>query len=125
MQSQDLQGFVSVAVAGLAELLRTYGKFIRAMIQLSQTDSVIAAHGRRVYADHERRFRACLLRCRRAGWQGEVDDAAVFCFRVIYDVVGAQLGFRQGARIEESQWSVMVDSLTSMMFVYLSAVRSE
>jgi AcrR family transcriptional regulator len=120
-QSLKLVRLVPAAVNELANLLRKHAPFLRAMIELSLTDTVIAAQGRRIYFDHAGRFKNVLMDCRGEIKHRNPEHAAEFCFTVVYQMVANHLGFGDRASSDEDRWGQLLDDLRVLCLRYLTA----
>jgi AcrR family transcriptional regulator len=120
-QSLGLARLVPAAVNELAKLLRRHAPILRAMIELSLTDPVIAAQGKLIYFDHETRFKNLLMDRRGEIKHRNPEHAAEFCFMVVYQMVASYLGFGDRANTDEHRWGQLLDDLRVLCLRYLTA----
>jgi AcrR family transcriptional regulator len=115
-----LEQQLSLLVTGLTDLLKRHAPSIKAMVEASWTDPVVAKHGFEAYEAHSKRFKTLLLRHRRRIAVRDPEHAAEFCFSCIYELVVSHLGIgRQASEVNRS-WPRLVEDLQRLCIAYLA-----
>lgn len=111
------------AIDEFAQYLQRHASFMHAMIDLSATDPLIAARGKRSFHDTEARFMALLLDCRGEIHHRDPAHAAAFCHRVVYDMVCSHLGINQRTQVNDGRWEQLLEDLHTLVRGYLLPKR--
>jgi AcrR family transcriptional regulator len=123
MGDDDAAGFerhVRALVGSLADLLKRDASSIKAMIEASWNDPVVARCGFEVYRAHCERFKTLLLRQRQWITHADPEHAAEFCFSCVFEMVASHFGFGRRVSSARCDWSQLMEDLHKLCIAYLT-----
>ena len=110
---------VPMLVSGMSELIRRHAPVLKAIVDASWVDPVVARRGRAVFLDHERRFTTLLLAHRLEIKHPDPDRAAIFCCNCIWENVASHFGFGNRVLTEKTGWNHLVADLQRFCYAFL------
>lgn len=119
-QTDSLETRVAMLVAALANHLRRHIPLIKAVVEASRSDPVVAARGREVFRTHLKRFSALVLEFRRAIAHPDPDLATRFCFSNVYELVASHFGVGGRTADTHERWSILVANLQRLCIAFLT-----
>lgn len=126
IRSRDADGVTRIRelTAAIASLMQRHGPTIRAIVQASFSDPVVAAEGRRIYAKHLAEFKAAILEHREVVTHEDAEQALEFCYLSTYEVIATHLGVARSVSAESHDWARLVDYLQHQNVAFLTTPRS-
>ena len=119
-QPETLEARVTYLVASLTTHLRNHMSVIKAIVEASWSDPIVAARGREMFRIHEKKFVSALLEFRSAITHENPEHAAKFCFGSIYELVASYFGVGGRSADEHGRWSTLVGDLQRVCTAYLT-----
>jgi AcrR family transcriptional regulator len=120
-QADSLETRASLLVAGTANMLKRHAPMIKAIVEASWSNVIVAREGVRVYRAHAQRFKAQLLRYRRSIRHENPEHAVDFCFSCVYELVASYFGFGRRVATDESRWAQLVLDLQRLCLAFLTS----
>lgn len=122
IRSRDADGETRIRelTAAIAGLMQRHGPTIRAIVQASFSDPVVAAEGRRIYGKHLEAFKSSILEHREVITHEDAEQALEFCYLSTYEVIATQLGVARRVTAESHDWSHLVGYLQHQNVAFLT-----
>ncbi|CAN7445534.1 TetR/AcrR family transcriptional regulator [Massilia sp. LjRoot122] len=107
-------------VRDAAESLRRHKDIVKALVDASLSDPVVAAEGLRAYASHLGLFKEALLDYRDEIASPAPEQAIEFCFLSIYELLASHFGFGRRHSAGDGQWELLVANLQHQCVAFLT-----
>lgn len=119
-KANSLRELVALLVNGIADTLRRHADLMRPMMLRATTDPIVAAAGKKSYAEVADRVREMMLARREEIRQPDPDRAVHSAYRVLYAAIARYLGFGSATGAAwEGDWSELKEDLGKMCAAFL------
>lgn len=119
-QAKDLRGLVKLLVEGIADALRAHADLMRPMMLRATSDPIVAAAGKKSYAEVADSVQAAMLTHRGEIRQADPERAVHSAYRVIYAAIARYLGFGSATGAGwEGDWVELKQDLGKMCAAFL------
>ena len=119
-EANGLRQLVKLLVNGTAEALRRHAELMRPMMLRSTSDPIVAAAGKRSYAEVSERVQNAMLAHREEILQEDPDRAVRSVHRVMYAAIARYLGFGSATTAAwEGDWDELKEDLGRMCAAFL------
>lgn len=119
-KATDLRQLVKLLVEGIANTLRHHAELMRPMMLRATTDPIVAAAGKKSYADVADRVREVMLAHRDEIRQPDPERAVHSAYRVLYAAIARYLGFGSATGAAwEGDWEELKQDLGKMCAAFL------
>jgi len=118
--AENLRQLVKLLVEGTAEALRSHAELMRPMMLRATSDPIVAAAGKKSYAEVADRVEGALLAHRDEIRQPDPERAVHSAYRVIYAAIARYLGFGSATGAAwEGDWEELKQDLGTMCAAFL------
>jgi len=119
-EANGLRQLVKLLVNGTAEALRRHAELMRPMMLRSTSDPIVAATGKRSYAEVSERVQNAMLAHRDEILQEDPDRAVRSVYHVMYAAIAGYLGFGSATTTAwEGDWDELKEDLGRMCAAFL------
>jgi AcrR family transcriptional regulator len=119
-RAENLRQLVKLLVEGTAEALRRHAELMRPMMLRATSDPIVAAAGKKSYAEVAGRVEGALLTHRGEIRQPHPERAVHSAYRVIYAAIARYLGFGSATGASwEGDWEELKQDLGKMCAAFL------
>src|SRR4030095_2754398 len=116
-----LRQLVPIAIRDYSEFLRKHADLLRVFMELAPIDPLVAANGKKYYAQSAADFALLLLDRRAEIRHPDPVHAVDACFRMMYASVGRYLGLGTTRDVMgEGDWDQLLDDVSLMVVLWLS-----
>lgn len=120
-EASDLIALVERLVDDMAELLRRFADVMRPFMLRASTDPVVAATGKRRYAEVADAIHAALLDHRDEIRQPDPERAVASAYRILYSAIARYLGFGSTmGSAWDGDWAILKEDLARMLAAFLT-----
>lgn len=121
-----LRQLVPIAIRDYSEFLRKHANLLRVFMELAPNDPLVAAHGKKYYAQSAADFTLLLLDRRAEIRHPDPVHAVDACFRMMYASVGRYLGLGTTRDVMgEGDWDQLLDDVSLMAVLWLGGGNPE
>ncbi|MDI1297449.1 MAG: helix-turn-helix domain containing protein [bacterium] len=121
-KAQDLRQLVKLLVNGIANSLRHHADLMRPMMLRATSDPIVAAAGKKSYAEVADRFREVMLAHSSEILRPDPDRAVRSSYRILYAAIARYLGFGSATGAAwEGDWEILMADLGEMCAAFLTS----
>jgi AcrR family transcriptional regulator len=119
-ENLPLRKLVPTTVRDYGEFLRTHAGLLRVFMEIAPTDPLIAANGKKYYAQSARDFELLLLDQRDEIHHPDPEHAVRAAFVIMYATIGRYLGLGTSPEVTgEGDWDMLLKDISQMVLYYL------
>lgn len=116
----NLRELVMLLVEGIADALRNHAELLRPMMLRATSDPIVAAAGKKSYAELADRVYDVMLAYRHEIRQPDPDQAVQSAYRILYAAIARYLGFGSATSAAwEGDWEILKQDLGKMCAAFL------
>lgn len=121
-KGEDLRQMIKLLVNGIADTLRLHADLMRPMMLRATSDPIVAAAGKKSYAEVADRFHKVMLAHRDEITRPDADRAVRSTYRILYAAIARYLGFGSAAGAAwEGGWDDLKEDLGEMCAAFLTS----